>query len=348
MRGGRPLPERSAAGDFVTAEAVAERAGVSRSAVSRTFTPGASVSPAMRQRVLEAAETLGYRVNRVARSLVSAQSSMVGLVGTNLGTPFHAAQVAQLSEALLRRGMECMLLNAAHPAGIAPLLERLLEFRARAVVILSGSPPASIVEECLRSGLRVILISRPAPGMGAEAILADDADGARLALEHLLRAGCRRLALVGSGSGTPSIMRRMRAFRAGAAREGLTVAEWGTGPTGYDTGLQAAQTLLPGDDIDGAFCVTDLLALGFMDGARAILGLRVPRELSVIGFDDIPQAAWQAYRLTTIRQSVPRLTEAVMAALEREGRSRRTTLTLPVELVERDSVRAVNHAIPTA
>src|SRR5215213_4710559 len=107
------LKRDRAARNFVTAEDVARLAGVSRSAVSRTFTPGASVSPDVRQRVQEAAKVLGYRVNRLARSLISDRSNLVGVVGSNLSTPFMARQLDQLSQALLKRSMQCLLLNAA-------------------------------------------------------------------------------------------------------------------------------------------------------------------------------------------------------------------------------------------
>ncbi len=341
---------------FVTADAVAREARVSRSTVSRAFTPGASVSPEARSRVTAAAAAMGYRVNRLAQSLIQARSHLVGLVGSNLATPFHGSQVAALSEALFAAGMQCLLLNSdGSGAGVAPLIETLLEFRARAVVILSGTPPTAIVEECRRSGLRVVLINKPLPALAAHTILCDDAAGAGLAAERLLAAGCRRLAVIGSASGTASIVRRIEAFSAHIAARGLACVAWSEGPTGYETGLRAARALLGarqggagrgrepgGPEIDGAFCVTDLIAMGFMDGARQALGWRVPEEISVVGFDDIPQASWLAYRLTTLRQSVPRLVGAVMGALadEEEPLPGARPVLLPVALVERGSVRA--------
>ncbi len=336
---------------FVTADAVARAAQVSRSTVSRAFTPGASVSPEARSRVMKVAAAMGYRVNRLAQSLIQARSRLVGLVGSNLATPFHGSQVAALSEALLAADMQCLLLNADRSGSdVAPLIETLLEFRARAVVILSGTPPTTIVEECRRSGLRVILINKPLPELAAHTILCDDAAGARLAAERLLAAGCRRLAVIGSASGTASITRRIDAFSAYIAARGLSSVVWSQGPTGYETGLRAVRGLLgarqggmeqAGPEIDGAFCVTDLIAMGFMDGARHELGWGIPEEVSVIGFDDIPQAAWLGYRLTTLCQSMPRLVDAVMAALadEEEPPPGTPPVMLPVALVERGSVR---------
>lgn len=337
-----PRRARARAQHFVTAGAVARRAGVSRSTVSRTFTPGSSVSVEAKRRVMAAAEEMGYRVNRLAQGLIRAGAPLVGLVGANLATPFHASQIAALSEVLPAHGMQCLVLNADRPGrDVAPLIANLLEFRARAVVILSGTPSTAIVAECRRSGLRVILINKPLPEVAAHTILCDDAAGARLAAERLLAAGCRRFALIGSASGTASITRRMQVFRAHLAKRRIEPVVWGQGPTSYATGLAAARAILGETRIDGAFCVTDLIAMGFMDGARHECGRRVPAELSIVGFDDIPEAAWRAYSLTTIRQSVPRLVAAVVRAIAvaDEPRPGEPPVILPVSLVERESVR---------
>lgn len=331
-------------GSYVTAGAVARRAGVSRSTVSRAFTPGSSISREARARVMVAAALMGYRVNRLAQSLTRARSPLVGLVGANLETPFQASLMADLSEALLRQGMQCVLLNARGTVrDVAPLIANLLEFRARAVVILSGTPPGEIIEECRRSRLKVILINRPLPEAAAQTILCDDRAGAELAARRLLAAGCRNLAMIGSASGTPSIMRRIEAFCAHLKARGIEPMVWLEGPTGYETGRDAARTLLGGQPLDGAFCATDLIAMGFVDGARYDRGLRVPEDVSVIGFDDIPQAAWHAYQLTTIRQSVPNLVEAVMRAIasEEEALPGAAPMLLPVSLIERTSARPI-------
>lgn len=339
MTASRGTPARSGQG-FVTAQDVARLAGVSRSAVSRAFTPGASVSADVRERVHAAARTLGYRVNRLARSLISSRSNLVGVVGANLATPFMARQLDELSRALLRRGLQCLLLNAAEAEqDIAPLLDLILEFRVRAIVVLSGSPPCAIIDECLANGVRVILVNRQSDEAATDTIVSDDAAGAGLAAERLLAAGCRRPGVVGSAAGTPTQLRRRDAFLERMAEAGLEAVSWGEGGTAYETGVAAARGLLPRHDLDGVFCMTDLLALGFLDGARS-LGRDVPGDLSVVGFDDIPQSAWLPYRLTTIRQSLPDLTASVVGAIERDGEGASLLHSiLPVELVERETVR---------
>lgn len=297
---------------FVTAEEVAKKAGVSRSAVSRTFTPGGSVSKAVRRKVLKAAHELGYRVNRLAQGLNNDRSNLIGVVGANLSSPFISKQLDLLSIGLLRRGLQCLLLNAADARkDIAPLIELLFEFRAQAIVVLSGEPPASIVDECIANGVRLILINQRLDRTDTNMVLSDDSHGADLAAMRLVAAKCRKVAVVSSGSQTPAQLRRAGAFTQRMSIEGIEVVPWSGGPTSYDSGYQAGCELLTDKTIDGAFCVTDLLALGFMDAARLEMGRRIPEDLSIVGFDDIPQAGWKSYQLTTVAQSFDALTEKV-------------------------------------
>lgn len=331
---------------FVTAADVARRAGVSRSAVSRAFTPGASVSGEMRQRIFKAADHLGYRVNRLAQSLNKARSNLIGLVGTDLEQPFHAGLLATMSGALLAEGFQCMLLNAANAErDMSALIARVLEYRVSAIVVTSGTPPARIIEECLRNGVPVILINKLLDGLAVDTVIADHAAGGRIAAERLLAAGCRRLAVVSSAARTASLIGRLDAFCARATEAGRSPSVWQQGAaTDYATGRDAALALLEREEVDGVFCVTDLLALGFVDAARVERGRRVPDDLSVIGFDDIPQAAWGAYRLTTFHQPVEDLTQAVMKVIRhrvKAPRARHRRVTVPVRLVVRSTVRGL-------
>jgi len=320
---------------FVTAEEVARKAGVSRSAVSRTFTPGGSVSTAVRRKVMKAAQELGYRVNRLAQGLNNDRSNLIGVVGANLGSPFISKQLDLLSIGLLRRGLQCLLLNAADARkDIAPLIELLFEFRAQAIVVLSGEPPASIIDECIANGVRLILINQRLDRTDTNMVLSDDSHGADLAAMRLVQARCRKVAVISSGSKTPAQMRRVSAFSQRMAIEGVDVVSWSDGTTSYESGYQAGCDLLGDKDIDGAFCVTDLLALGFMDAARLEMGRHVPQDLSIVGFDDIPQARWKSYQLTTVGQSFDVLTEKVLTALASDEPETRLQI-VPVALVER-------------
>ena len=334
---------------FVTAAEVACVARVSRSAVSRTFTPGASVSRQIRERVIKAADRLGYRVNRLAQGLIRARSNLVGIVGTTIGMPFHATLLAGLSEALLSEDFDCMLFNAANAErDLGTIIERVLEYRVSAIVVMSGMPPSWIVEKATASGVPVILINKSMPKLMVDSVVSDHVAGGRAAAQQLIGAGCRNLAVVSSADRTFSLLGRIRGFRNYAGGVGVAVTLWEEGPTSYETGQNAARALAATGRIDAAFCVTDIIALGFLDAARRDLGMRVPEDLSVIGFDDIPQAGWGSYRLTTFRQDVPDLARAVIAALNRrmhDATARPDTTVLRAKLIERETVAGARQPI---
>ena len=171
-------------GRFVSAQAVAERAGVSRSAVSRAFTPGASIAPATLARVHEAAAALGYQVNDLARGLLANRSRLVGLVTSDADSPFRAQMIAALSHALIERGNVPAIINIGPTAeDVANASRQLLRYRAEATVFLSGSPPASLVELTRRNGQTLILINRAETEL--DSVHCDDRDGAQQAFEAL-------------------------------------------------------------------------------------------------------------------------------------------------------------------
>ncbi|WP_244642423.1 substrate-binding domain-containing protein [Phyllobacterium sp. 628] len=296
---------------FISAEDVAKRAGVSRSAVSRTFTPGASVSEETRKRVTEAAEALGYHVNQLARGLMRSESGIVCLIASEMDTPYRARLVRKLSHALQKAGKICMIINTDHSDGsVDAALRQTLNYRADASILLSGLPDKAITKLCLDSGQRIVLINRDDEIEGPFHINLDDKSAARAAVSAFIRAGCRRLAFANSAVGTPSLMARERGFVAAAAEFGLDVSVIRHGNTVYESGRQIAHMLLTQPSRpDAVFCVNDLMAFGLMDSARHDFGLHIPEDLCVVGFDDVPMAEWSSYALTTFVQPVDAIVE---------------------------------------
>ncbi|WP_395677215.1 LacI family DNA-binding transcriptional regulator [Inquilinus sp.] len=332
---------------FASAQQVADRAGVSRSAVSRTFTPGASVSAETRQRVLEAAEALGYHVNHLARGLTRRSSNIVCIVASDLETPLRSRMVGALTERLQHSGRVAMLIGTSGrgDADAQAALRQILNYRADATIVLSGTPSEAITRLCIAAGQRVVLINRDdridgPDTIAPDTIAIDSALPGQVAVAAFRRAGCRRLCLVTSAKGTPSLLAREASFLAAARAEGIEPAVWRSGPTVYATGRAAAHDLLLRPDRpDAAFCINDLVAFGFLDAARHDLGLRVPEDLCVIGFDNTEQASWSAYDLTTFDQSVEATGDAVMAALDAAEGAAPLRLTIPAPLVWRRTVR---------
>ncbi len=305
---------------FVSAKMVAERAGVSRSAVSRTFTDGASVSEETRRKVLEAADALGYHVNHLARQLRE-RSNIVCLIVSDMTTPIRSGMLDILTRKLQAAGKITVVLNTeSDEASVGRAMKLTLHYRADATVVLSGTPSSSLVRTALANGQQVILINRDDRLNGTENVAVDNAMAAREALFLLRRAGCQRIALATSSARTPSLIARERQFVDEGHRYGVPVSVVEAGPTSYRSGFDVARRLFArSNPPDGVFCVTDLLALGFMDAARHEFGLRVPQDLCVIGFDNIEQAGWESYQLTTFEQPLERMASHVVDLLTGAG-----------------------------
>lgn len=328
--------------EFVSALDVARKAGVSRSAVSRTFTPGASVSDDTRRKVLAAADALGYHVNQLARGLMRNESGIVCLIVSDIATPYRSALISGLTQRLQDAGKVAMLINTDRSDGSVDLaLKQAIRYRADASIILSGLPDKSITQLCLRSGQRLVLINRDDDQPGPLRINFDDAEAAQRILTAFLRAGCRKLAFANSEAGTPSLMARENGFLAAAQRAGVEVSVMRHGPTSYESGRVLAQRLLTIDERpDAVFCVTDLVACGFMDAARQQFSLSVPQDLCIAGFDNIEQSGWGSYNLTTFEQPIGKIADAAVEWLESSPDDEPKPLRLNAELIWRGSIRA--------
>ncbi len=327
---------------YISAHEVAERAGVSRSAVSRTFTLGASVSPATREKVLRAAEELGYQVNDLARGLLANRSQLVGMIASDPETPFRALQISTLSRLLIENGRVPVLITTDRSETGQASHETLLRYRAQATIVLSGMPSKAFIDLAQRNGQPLIAVGRSEEG--PDHIRVNNALAAQTVVQIFAARGMARIGLVTSAVGSPNLVERERAYVDAARNAGLEVVIERAERTDYEGGTLAASLLLsPQRRIEGVFCVNDLMALGVLDYARNMLGLAVPADLSVIGFDDIPQASWGAYRLTTFQQSVERQAREILRILDKrlsDPHAPPIISELDVPLIMRDTVRS--------
>lgn len=299
-----------------TIKDVAREAGVSPSAVSRVFTQGASASAQTRERVMAVAERLNYRPSLLARGLVGSRTNLITLVMGSLADPFDALFLDAFSRALAARGTRLLLAsdasNAPHDSGLL----QALDYRSDAVVVAAGTLSPDHSALCVRAGLPVILAGRVLDSPGVDSVLADNRGGGRQAAELLIRTGCRRLAYLGRGGATFSDRERFAGFAAAAGAAGLKVIDQAV-PTPSDVAAFQAATALLADDArpDGLFCSADSLAVPAVEAARA-LGLALPEDLSVVGFNNVPNAAWRSFRLTTLDYPVSRVVETILALID--------------------------------
>ena len=307
-----PLPTRR-----VTSTDVAREAGVSQSAVSRAFTPGAHISPATRRLVLDAAQRLGYQPNAIARSLVTQRSGIVALIVGELHNPFYPQALSQFAQALEEQGKRALLIIHDARQDVQETLNAARSYQIEAAIVfptrLNAAPPS--LGDVARGGVPVLLFNRHLPGQALLSVACDNFAGGRLAAQVLLDSGARRLAFIGGDPETSTHQDRLAGFTERLSEAGLTPVAAPTGAFQYDWGVQATLDLhAAGEAPDAIFGANDIVAIGILDALRQ-LGRRVPEDVSVIGFDDIQEAARLAYQLTTIRQPLERMIADALSVL---------------------------------
>lgn len=312
---------------------VARLAGVSQAAVSRTFTPGASVSEATRARVLAAAEQLDYQPNVIARSLIRKSTNMIGLVVMRFTNPFYSRMIRDFTRALQDLGYWTLLLNIAEAGEVEQALPTALQYQVDGLIITSATLSSTLAKACARSGTPVVLFNRYASSDDVHVVRCDNALGGRLVADALLDAGHQRLAFIAGEEGSSTNRDRERGFVERLQERGQVLAfRESAGDYTYEAGHGAAQRLFRADDPpDGIFCASDLIAMGALDVARCELRCRVPEDVSIIGFDDIPMAGWPGYHLTTVRQPVEEMVQATIQVL--------------IQAIESTSLEPVIHVI---
>jgi DNA-binding LacI/PurR family transcriptional regulator len=329
---------------WVTSLEVAQLAGVSRSAVSRCFTPGASIAERTKQRVLKAADQLGYRPNAIARSLNTRRSGLVGVVVADVGNPFYARLVEALAIEIQERGRAPVVFVAKEASATDALLRELLSFQVDGVLVASATLSLRVTQLYRSAGTPIILLDRMA-GDGEVVtgdVSADNVAAAVMVAELFATTGCLRPAFLAGLENTSTSLDRAAGFVAGLERHGLKLSARDVGGYTYVGGQAAARRLLgKRDRPDAIFCANDEMALAMVDVARCEFGLRIPSELSIAGFDNTASSALAAYNLTTIDQSLERMAVEAVSMLEASfGASfSAERLRIPCRLIRRTTTR---------
>lgn len=303
----------------VTSLQVAQLAGVSQSAVSRVFTPGASVSKKTAEKVRTAARELGYRPNVLARAMVKGKSRIIGLVVAYLENFFYPETLEKLSNALQEQGYHVLVFMTKQTAdNIDDVMEEILDYQVDGIVMASVAMSSDIVSRCQQANVPVVLFNRSQDIDGVTSVTSDNYAGGRKVAEFLLAAGHKRIAYVAGWEGASTQRDREAGFRAALQDARHPDYQRAIGNFDSDHARQAARDLFDQPDTerpDAVFVANDHMAFAVMDVIRFELGLRVPEDVSVVGYDDVPPAAWPAYNLTTMRQRANSMVEETVDAL---------------------------------
>jgi DNA-binding LacI/PurR family transcriptional regulator len=345
----RRAPMRLSPESRVTARDVAVFAGVSASAVSRAFTKGASVSPATRSKVADAARALGYQPNLLARSLTTKRTELIGLISNNFENPLFLQIFDHFTRGLQQRGLRPLLVNLTEGEPPDGAVNMLLQYRVDGVIVASSSLHRRLLRACAAARLPAVqAFGRPARRTGANVVAADNVQGGRVAADLFSQRQYRRVAFLGGPLAATSTVDRLEGFRQRLAEEDLCpVAEVFADSFSYGAGGALMRRLLQAG-VDGVFCGNDLLAMGAIDACRE-RGVSVPGDVGVIGFDDMPMASWRPYNLTTVRVPVADIIvsamDLVVSIVEQPDQPANSRL-FACEAIVRDTLRRPMSAAP--
>lgn len=327
----------------VTAYDVAHFAGVSQSAVSRAFTPGSSISAETRAKVSAAVLKLNYRPNLIARSLSMRRSDMIGVIVPPLDNPFFATLLEALTSSFNRFGYRILLFTSNPAASPDPVLEDVLHSRVDALVMVSASISSTFAEECRLIGLPIVLLNRKTGGSHISSVTGANSEGASIIASFLIAGGHHRFAFMAGLESSSTSRDREEAFTRRLVVSDRKLLARATGNYSFEGAMAAARQLLQlRKRPDAIFCANDYMAIATLQVAQYEFGLRVGKDVSIVGFDDSACASWPLFGLTTYVQPAQRMADRVAEILQRQlysGEDFPSIDVIPGELVVRSSAR---------
>lgn len=328
----------------VTLKDVAMRAGVSRSAVSRTFTPGASVSAKTRDKVEQAASELGYAPSALASGLSTGRTKLIGLVSNNFRNPIFLEVFDLFTRAIQDRGLRPLLVNLSGDTDPGAAIRMLRQYSVDAVIVASSTLSPAFAAECKAAGLPVVhAFGRATQRPVVPVVGIDNVEAGRMAAQALLARGYRDIGFLGGPATATTTQDRLAGFREELSRHpGTRLRDSFADSYSHDAGAaEIARLIESGPLAEAYFCGDDVIAIGAL-GALHKAGRDVPRDVGLIGFNDMEAASWGLVSLTTIRQPLDEIIAASVGqaiALSEQPETAATQTLLPLTLIERGTLR---------
>lgn len=335
-------------GKTIVARQLAEDLGVSVSTVSRAFSPESKISAKTRDMILAHAKAVGYQPNPFARSLITQKTGIVSVFISDIyNNPFFPEALTALTEALQAAGRKVMLFHV--PRGHTPdeVLPQALAYQPEYVIVMTATVSFQTAMASADLGTHLIFFNRYVPDSPTFSVTCDNARGGWEVADFLLQTGHRRMAYIAGTPDATTSIDRGRGFAERCRAAGLEIVEDQESELfSYEDGYAAAKRLLTRHpDVDAIFGGNDIVALGAIDALRYELGLSVPDDVSVVGFDDVAMASWPSNRLTTYRHPVRRMVQAtvdLIAQIDEQPECEPSARLVPGELIARRTHRERN------
>ena len=300
----------------ITSAEVAKLAGVSQSAVSRVFTPGASASKSTIERVKKAASDLGYRPNVLARAMVSGKSRMIGIVVAYLDNQFYPQALEKLSNALQSRGYHALIFMAGkNMQSIERVIEEILDYQVDGIITASVSMSSNLTNRCTSAGIPMVLFNRTQDLSKMSSVTCDNFTGGKKIADFLLSLGHKKIGYIAGWEGASTQRDREKGFKYGLLHYGIKLYNRKVGNFVIEEAKEATRKMFLKNPPDAVFVANDHMAFAVMDTLRYELGLRIPEDVSIVGYDNVPAASWPSFNLTTVQQPVDKMVQKTVDLL---------------------------------
>lgn len=308
----------------VTSVDVARFARVSQSTVSRVFNGAASIAPETRAHVLDASKKLGYRPNAIARGLISSRTNIIALLIMQNGSPFYHHLVDILLSEFRKRNYNVMVVRQLDNEAGAEMLVRVQEYRVDGIVVTAVEDSGAVRDICEQSDAPIVLLNRYITGVDVDIVCCDNYSAGVMVSNFFQKNGYHSVACLLGDERALITRDRVLGIQDGSESAELSIVDMEYGRYTYESGCQMCRQMMQRltERPDVVFCAADVIAFGAIDTLRYEYHLRVPEDISVMGFNDIPETQWMAYNLTTVRQPYQELVDSCVDLLSRRIESR--------------------------
>jgi DNA-binding LacI/PurR family transcriptional regulator len=259
-----------------------------------------------------------------------------------LDNQFYPILLEYLSRSLQERGYQIVLIMT-DPGSQDEVVRQIMQYQVQGIVMASATMSSNLAKECADTGIPVVMLNRYVSTSSASSVTSDNIEGGRLVADFLVRGGHEKIAYIAGAEDASTNRDREAGFYKGLAEHGMTAIGRSVGGYSFEGAADAARDLFSRKDRpDGIFVANDHMAFSVMDVIRDELGLRIPEDVSIIGYDDVPEASWKGYNLTTVSQSPMRMIEEAVSILSEqieERAVRKRAAVLPAKIVVRKSAK---------
>ena len=325
----------------ITSGDVARAANVSQATVSRVFNNSDKVRAETVEQVKRAARDLGYTPNAIARSLTSKQTDMIAVVSVRFDNPFYQTMLIKISDMIAEMGKKVIFIQTQFDQSLEDILYKVMEYQVDGIVVFSAALSAKLLDKFTRVRIPLVIFNKYFDSRNFFSVSSDNLDAGRLVADHLVERGYESFGFISGRQLSQISDFRYKGYTERLGELGYSKCQVVPGDYSYRSGYEGLLEMKKKGALPRAvFCVNDLMALGAMDAARQVLGMRVPEDIAFVGFDNLEQSTWSSYQLTSVKQPIDEMVSHTFHYLKNKINKTETSggyILLKCKLEERNS-----------